>query len=170
MPISVTTLQLDEVCYIRLSVAQHAQPPRPGSAAMTAPMPHRPDHEVVIIGAGLSGIGMGIALSRAGLLDFVILERAGDIGGTWRDNTYPGIAVDIPAQAYQFSYELKPDWSRMFAGGREVKAYIDQCADRYDVRRTVLLNSEVRARTWDEDLGAWRLQVGEGELTARFVV
>jgi cation diffusion facilitator CzcD-associated flavoprotein CzcO len=61
--------------------------------------PSRPDHHVVVIGAGLSGIGMGIALRRAGLVDFVILERAGDIGGTWRDNTYPGIAVDVPAQA-----------------------------------------------------------------------
>ena len=81
-----------------------------------------PDHEVAIIGAGLSGLGMGAALRRAGIDDFVILERAGDVGGTWRDNTYPGIGVDIPTFAYQFSYELKPDWSRVFAKGAEVKA------------------------------------------------
>jgi cation diffusion facilitator CzcD-associated flavoprotein CzcO len=128
------------------------------------------DHEVAIIGAGLGGIGMAIALRRAGIEDFVLLERAGDIGGTWRDNTYPGIAVDIPAQAYQFSYELKPDWSRTFAGGHEVKAYIDQCADRYDLRGSIRLNSEVLERTWDEDLHAWRLRVADGDLTARFVI
>jgi cation diffusion facilitator CzcD-associated flavoprotein CzcO len=130
----------------------------------------RVDHQVAIIGAGLGGIGMAIALRRAGLEDFVVLERAGDIGGTWRDNTYPGIAVDIPAQAYQFSYELKPDWSRVFARGAEVKSYIDQCADHYDVRRFVRLGSEVRERIWDEAAHVWRLRVGEDELTARFVI
>ncbi len=129
-----------------------------------------PDHEVAIIGAGLGGIGMAIALIRAGIDDFVVLERACDIGGTWRDNTYPGIAVDIPAQAYQFSYELNPDWSRVFARGDEVKRYIDQCADRYTVRRFVRLNSEVLSRSWDDQAHFWRLSVPDGELTARFVV
>jgi cation diffusion facilitator CzcD-associated flavoprotein CzcO len=90
----------------------------------------QPDHHIAVIGAGLGGIGMGIALRRAGLEDFALYERADDIGGTWRDNTYPGIAVDIPAQAYQFSYELNPDWSRVFAPGAEVKAYVDHCAER----------------------------------------
>ena len=99
-----------------------------------------------------------------------MLERAGDIGGTWRDNTYPGIAVDIPAQAYQFSYELNPDWSRVFARGAEVKQYIDQCADRYDVRRFVRLNSEVLSRSWDEQAQSLAPAVPDGELTARFVI
>jgi cation diffusion facilitator CzcD-associated flavoprotein CzcO len=132
----------------------------------------RPDHEVAVIGAGLSGIGMGIALRRAGIEDFVILERAGDVGGTWRDNTYPGIGVDIPAQAYQFSYEFKPDWSRVFAKGAEVKAYVDQCTDAYGIRPHIRLRSEVLERTWDDDAGLWRLQVGPGgrALTARYVV
>ncbi len=134
----------------------------------------RPDFEVAIIGAGLGGIGTAIALGKEGIDDFVILERAGDIGGTWRDNTYPGIAVDIPAQAYQFSYELKPTWSRVFARGSEVKAYVDQCADNYYIRSHIRLNSEVMARTWDEANQLWRLKIGEGkdsqELTARFVV
>src|SRR5882672_5992880 len=101
------------------------------------------DFEVAVIGGGLSGIGMGIALRRAGITDFVILERASDIGGTWRDNTYPGIGVDVPAQAYQFSYELNPSWSRVFAPGSEVKAYVDRLADGYGIRAHVRLNSEV---------------------------
>ena len=137
---------------------------RPDAAAA------RPDHEVAIIGAGLGGIGMAVALRRAGIEDFVVLERAPDIGGTWRDNRYPGIAVDIPAQAYQFSWELNPDWSRVFAGGAEVKAYIDRCADRHHVRRFIRTSCEVRARIWDEAAHLWRLQIPGGELTARFVI
>ncbi|HZD67264.1 MAG TPA: NAD(P)/FAD-dependent oxidoreductase [Acidimicrobiales bacterium] len=128
------------------------------------------DHEVVVIGAGLGGIGMGIALARAGIDQFVILERADDIGGTWRDNTYPGVAVDIPAQAYQFSYRLNPDWRRTFARGWEVKAYIDRLADRYRVRPHVRLGAGVTERVWDEEAHLWRLHVGGGEVTARFVV
>jgi cation diffusion facilitator CzcD-associated flavoprotein CzcO len=130
----------------------------------------RPDHQVAIIGAGLSGIGAAIALKRQGIEDFVVLERASDIGGTWRDNTYPGIAVDIPAQAYQFSFALKPDWSRTFAPGAEVKAYIDGLADRYELHRSIRLNSEVRSRTWDEREHLWGLRTPAGEVTARFVV
>ena len=129
-----------------------------------------PDHEVAVIGAGLSGLGMGAALRRAGVEDFVILERAGDVGGTWRDNTYPGIGVDIPTFAYQFSYELKPDWSRVFAKGPEVKQYIDDHVEKYDLGRHLRFDSEVMARTWDEEHHLWRLRVNGGETTARFVV
>ncbi|REE96209.1 flavin-containing monooxygenase [Thermomonospora umbrina] len=131
----------------------------------------RPDAEIVIIGAGVSGLGMGIALRRAGIEDFVILERADDIGGTWRDNAYPGVAVDVPAQAYQFSFALNPRWSRVFAPGAEVKDYLDGLADRYDLRRHVRLSTEVTERVWDEDAGLWRLRLdGGGEIVARFVI
>ncbi|WP_269779818.1 flavin-containing monooxygenase [Mycobacterium intracellulare] len=124
----------------------------------------------MIIGAGISGIGAAIALRRAGIDDVVIFERADDIGGTWRDNTYPGVGVDVPAQGYQFSFELKPDWSRVFAKGAEVKSYVDHCADRYDIRPLVQLNSEVTAREWDEDHHLWRLTVAGRQRTARYVV
>src|SRR5919106_618932 len=110
-----------------------------------------PDHEVAIIGAGLSGLGMAAALRRAGIEDFVIFERAGDVGGTWRDNTYPGIGVDIPTFSYQFSYELNPDWSRVFARGAEVKAYVDAFVDRHGLGGRIRFESEVSARTWDAD-------------------
>jgi cation diffusion facilitator CzcD-associated flavoprotein CzcO len=129
-----------------------------------------PDFEVAIIGAGLSGIGMGAALRRAGIEDFVILERARDVGGTWRDNTYPGIGVDIPTFAYQFSYDLKPDWSRVFATGSEVKAYIDDYVVKYGIDAHVRFDSEVMARTWDSERSVWRLSVNGGEVSARFVV
>lgn len=131
-----------------------------------------PDHEVAIIGAGLSGIGMAAALRHAGIEDFVMLERAGEVGGTWRDNTYPGIGVDIPAFAYQFSYDVKPDWSRLFPAGEEVRGYIEGFVDRHAIRPHVVFGSEVTARTWDEGDHLWRLDVngGEREVTARFVV
>jgi len=129
-----------------------------------------PDHEVAIIGAGLSGLGMASALKRMNIQDFVIFERAGDVGGTWRDNTYPGIGVDIPVFAYQFSYELKPDWSRFFPKGEEVKAYVDDYTDKYAIRPHIRFNSEVRSRTWDEANHLWRLDVGGEEVTARFVI
>lgn len=125
---------------------------------------------MAVIGAGLSGLGMGASLRRAGIEDFVILERAADIGGTWRDNTYPGVAVDIPALAYQFTYAMKPDWSRVFAKGHEVKAYVDDFADRYGLRRFIRTGTEVLARTWDEDNRYWRLETPRGEITARFVI
>jgi cation diffusion facilitator CzcD-associated flavoprotein CzcO len=130
-----------------------------------------PDHEVAIIGAGLSGLGMGSALKRAGIEDFAIYERAADVGGTWRDNTYPGIGVDIPTFAYQFSYELKPDWSRVFARGAEVKQYVDDYVAKYGLRPHIEFNADVTARDWDEEEHIWRLTLnGEREVTARFVV
>jgi len=130
----------------------------------------KPDHEVAIIGAGFSGLGMAAALKRINLQDFVIFERADDVGGTWRDNTYPGIGVDIPAFAYQFSYELKPDWTRFFPKGEEVKGYIDNYTDKYGIRPHIRFNSEVRSRTWDEANHLWRLDVNGEEVTARFVI
>ncbi|MBJ7347239.1 MAG: NAD(P)/FAD-dependent oxidoreductase [Thermoleophilaceae bacterium] len=130
----------------------------------------KPDYEVAIIGAGFSGIGMAAALRRAGIVDFVIFERADDVGGTWRDNTYPGIGVDIPSFAYQFSYEMKSDWSRMFAKGAEVKSYIDDFVVKYHVDEHIRFNSEVLARTWDAQNHLWRLMVNGEEVTARFVV
>jgi cation diffusion facilitator CzcD-associated flavoprotein CzcO len=133
-------------------------------------IPEAPDFEVAIVGAGISGLGMGAALRHAGIDDFVIFERADDVGGTWRDNTYPGIGVDIPTFAYQFSYELKPDWSRFFAKGHEVKEYVDDYVAKYGLRPHIRLSSEVAARTWDEDAHLWRLNVNGDEVTARYVV
>ena len=132
--------------------------------------PAKPDHEVAIIGAGFSGLGMAAALLRENINDFVIFERAGDVGGTWRDNTYPGIGVDIPTFAYQFSYDLKPDWSRFFAKGHEVKSYIDDFTDKFRIRPHIRFNSEVRSRTWDEERHLWRLDVAGEEVTARHVI
>lgn len=132
--------------------------------------PPVPDHNVVIIGAGLSGIGVARDLLRAGVKDVAIFERASGVGGTWRDNTYPGIGVDIPAQAYQFREACNPDWSRFYAKGPEVLAYVERLADEFGVRQLIRFDSEVGERHWDDDADVWRLQVNGKEVTARFVV
>jgi cation diffusion facilitator CzcD-associated flavoprotein CzcO len=125
---------------------------------------------VVIVGAGFGGLGAGIALKRAGIEDFVILERAEDIGGTWRENTYPDIAVDVPSFSYQFSFEKNPGWSRVFAKGAEVKEYIDHCADKYGLRPHIRLNTEVTARGWDDETHTWRIRTNAHTITARYVI
>ena len=93
-------------------------------------MPDTDDRHVhiAIAGAGLSGIGMAIALKQDGIEDFVVLERADDLGGTWRDNTYPGCACDIPSVLYSFTEEQNPGWSRAFAGQAEIQAYVQEVA------------------------------------------
>jgi phytoene dehydrogenase-like protein len=116
-----------------------------------------PDYEIVIVGAGLAGLAMAVALLEAGIDAFVVLERASDIGGVWRDNTSPGVAVDIPSHAYQFDYFRKPDWSRTYPRGEEVKSYIDELADRYGLRPQIRLNSHVTRRCWGEDRHCWEL-------------
>jgi cation diffusion facilitator CzcD-associated flavoprotein CzcO len=129
------------------------------------------DHEVIIVGAGFAGIGAGIALKRAGIEDFVLLERADDIGGTWRDNSYPGLAVDIPSPTYSFAFEPRPNWSRLYARGPEIKAYADHCASKYGILPHVRLNSTVTAARFDEDADLWHVELAGGAtLTGRYLL
>ena len=89
-----------------------------------------PDHEVAIIGAGFSGIGAAIKVAEEGIEDFQVIEAGDGVGGAWHWNTYPGVAVDIPSPSYQFSFEQRSDWSRLYAPGDELKAYADDLADK----------------------------------------
>lgn len=130
----------------------------------------QPDHEVIVIGAGFSGIGAGIKLKQEGIEDFVILEKADNVGGTWRDNTYPGIAVDIPSFSYQFSFELNPRWSRVFAKGEEVQRYAEHCVDKYGLREHLRLGVKVDDVTFDEDNHIWLTRIGEKVMTSRFLI
>jgi cation diffusion facilitator CzcD-associated flavoprotein CzcO len=131
----------------------------------------KPDHEVVIVGAGFSGIGAGIMLDRAALGDYVIIEAADGAGGTWYWNTYPGIAVDIPSFSYQFSFEQSPNWSRTYARGHELRAYAEHCVDKYGLRPKIRFSTTVSAATFDEDQDLWRVELDSGEvLTARFLI
>ncbi|MDO9620814.1 MAG: NAD(P)-binding protein, partial [Moraxellaceae bacterium] len=86
---------------------------------------------MIIVGSGFSGIGMAIALKKAGRNNFLMLEKAADIGGTWRDNHYPGAACDVPSHMYSYSFEPNPRWSRMYSGQAEILDYMKHCARKY---------------------------------------
>lgn len=131
----------------------------------------KPDHEIAIIGGGFSGIGAAILLGKAGFEDFLMLEEGDGVGGAWHWNTYPGVAVDIPSFSYQFSFEQISGWSRVYAPGRELKAYADYCVDKYDIRRRTRLGSKVVSAAFDDETHLWRLETADGwSMTARFVV
>ena len=127
--------------------------------------------KLAIIGSGFAGLGMAIQLKKAGYDDFVILEKAGDLGGTWRDNLYPGCACDVPSHMYSFSYELNPGWSRMFAPQQEIWDYLRRCADKYDLKPHLRFGSTVDALEWDESDRHWRVTLTDGTvLTPKAVV
>lgn len=131
----------------------------------------KPDVTVAVIGAGFSGLGMAIRLQQAGIDDFVILEAAGEVGGTWRDSRYPGAAVDVPNHLYSYSFEQNPDWTRMFSNAQEIQQYILQVADKYNLRRKILFNTKVIEAHFDEASGLWQAKTQKGDiLRARFVV
>jgi cation diffusion facilitator CzcD-associated flavoprotein CzcO len=130
-----------------------------------------PDHLVVIVGAGFSGIGAAVKLDGAGVNDYLIIEAADAPGGTWHWNTYPGVAVDIPSFSYQFSFEMSPEWSRTYAHGRELKAYAEHCARKYRIRPKIRFNTKLLRAVLDDEQHLWRLHLDTGEqITARFLV
>jgi cation diffusion facilitator CzcD-associated flavoprotein CzcO len=133
--------------------------------------PEKTSPSIAIIGTGFAGLCMGIRLKQVGLDSFTILERAEAIGGTWRDNTYPGAACDVPSHLYSFSFEPNPRWTRQFAPQAEILDYLEHCTDKYGLRPHLRFNSPVTAARFDERAGGWLLQVGGGqELRADIVI
>ncbi|UVS77470.1 NAD(P)/FAD-dependent oxidoreductase [Actinokineospora sp. UTMC 2448] len=126
---------------------------------------------VVVVGTGFSGMGMAIQLRREGRDDFVVLEKAADFGGTWRDNTYPGCACDIQSHMYSFSFEQKSDWSRSFAPQPEIWAYMREVADKWGLRRHTRFHCEVAGARWDADEARWHVATKTGDTyVAQYVV
>lgn len=133
--------------------------------------PVQPEYEAAVVGAGFSGIGAAIKLDEGGVKDFVVIEDGDGVGGAWHWNTYPGIAVDIPSFSYQFSFDTRPDWSRVYAPGAELKAYAEDLVDKYGLRSRLRLNTRIVGATFDDDGHFWHLHTRDGEeITARFVV
>ncbi|GAA4304496.1 cation diffusion facilitator CzcD-associated flavoprotein CzcO [Actinomadura luteofluorescens] len=120
-------------------------------------------YKVVVIGTGFSGLGMAIGLKKAGVHDFVILEKADEVGGTWRENTYPGCACDIMSLLYSYSFEPKTDWSRMFPEQHELLAYIKDVVDKYELAQHIRFNAEVTATEYDDATDTWQVTVNGGE-------
>ncbi|MFF9376952.1 flavin-containing monooxygenase [Streptomyces griseoluteus] len=131
------------------------------------------EHEhvrVAVIGSGFGGLGAAVRLRREGITDFVVLERAGSVGGTWRDNSYPGCACDVPSHLYSFSFAPNPDWPRTFSGQEHIRAYLERVADDFGLRPHLRFDSEVKLMTWDEDELRWHIETASGSLTADVVV
>jgi cation diffusion facilitator CzcD-associated flavoprotein CzcO len=127
-------------------------------------------HRLAIVGTGFSGLGMAIRLRQEGEEDFVLLERANDIGGTWRDNTYPGCRCDVPSHLYSFSFAPNPNWSSTFSPQEEILDYLKDCAERFGVMPHVLFGTELESASWDDDEQLWRIETSEGPLTADIVI
>lgn len=126
---------------------------------------------IAIIGAGPGGICMAAKLKMAGIEDFVIYERADDLGGSWRDNDYPGIGVDIPATSYQYTFARNPSWTRLFPKGREVYSYHAGVAKQFGLYDHLQLNTNIVKQIWNEDESCWHLHRDTGEvLKAKFLV
>jgi cation diffusion facilitator CzcD-associated flavoprotein CzcO len=123
---------------------------------------------VVVIGAGMSGILAAIRLTEAGIDDVVIYEKADRLGGTWRENTYPGIACDVPSHLYSYSFAPNPDWSHRFAAGAEIQAYFEDVARRYGIDRLIRYGREITRCAWED--GRWRLTASDGATDAGDVV
>ncbi|REE95013.1 flavin-containing monooxygenase [Thermomonospora umbrina] len=130
----------------------------------------RSAYEIAIVGSGFGGIGMAIRLKRAGFHDLVVLEKADGPGGTWRDNTYPGAACDVPSHLYSFSFEPKTDWTRRFAEQPEILDYLRHCADKYGITPHCRFGTEVTEARFDEDTRLWRISTSRGEFTARVLI
>jgi cation diffusion facilitator CzcD-associated flavoprotein CzcO len=118
---------------------------------------------VAIVGTGFSGLCMAIELRQAGIEDFVLFERSEQLGGTWRDNVYPGCACDVPSHLYSYSFEPSTDWSRTFAPQHEIRAYLESCADKYDLRRKIRFGREIVEATFDEANAVWTIRARSGE-------
>src|SRR5438128_3360814 len=112
---------------------------------------------VAIVGAGASGLCMAIALKKAGIETFTIFEKSDGVGGTWRDNTYPGAGCDVPSHLYSFSFAPNPDWSHAFSLQPEILEYFEDCARRFDLLRHCRFETELESATFDEAAGVWRL-------------
>ncbi|GAA3739813.1 cation diffusion facilitator CzcD-associated flavoprotein CzcO [Spinactinospora alkalitolerans] len=125
---------------------------------------------VAAIGAGFGGLGLAVRLRQAGITDFTVLERADSVGGTWRDNTYPGCACDVPSHLYSFSFAPNPHWPRSFSGQPHIRAYLEEVTERHGLRPHLEFDSEVLEARWDAAAARWHVRTSRSELTCDVLV
>jgi len=131
-------------------------------------LPGHVDH--LIVGSGFAGICAAIKLAEDGETDYVVIEKADDVGGTWRDNTYPGACCDIPSQLYSFSFARNPEWSSSYSPQPEIQAYLQRVAREYGVIDRTVFDTELEQAVWDDDAQVWRCRTSSGEITARTLI
>ena len=130
-----------------------------------------PTHvRIAAVGAGFSGLALGMRLQEEGIDDFVILERSSDVGGTWRENTYPGCACDVPSHLYSFSFAPNPDWSRTYSEQPEIYDYIRRTASERGVLAYVRFGHDVQSSRWNEEEQRWEIETSAGAFTASYLV
>ncbi|MFE8008978.1 flavin-containing monooxygenase [Streptomyces sp. NPDC057418] len=125
---------------------------------------------VAVIGSGFGGLGAAVRLRREGITDFLVLERAGSVGGTWRDNSYPGCACDVPSHLYSFSFAPNPDWPRTFSGQEHIRAYLEHVADTFGLRPHLRFGHEVTMMRWDNDQLYWVIESANGSTVTADVI
>ncbi|MEO9270288.1 NAD(P)/FAD-dependent oxidoreductase [Serratia ureilytica] len=125
---------------------------------------------IAIIGTGFAGLCMAARLKQSGREDFVILERANSIGGTWRDNTYPGVACDVPSPLYSFSFRPNPEWSKLFSPGAEIYAYMKSVAYEEGLIPHIRFNTPVKHAAWDVNTESWQISTPNGEIKAKYLI
>ncbi len=126
---------------------------------------------IAIIGTGFGGLGLAIRLKQAGFEQFTLFEKAADVGGVWRDNTYPGAACDVPSHLYSFSFEQELGWKNRYGTSQEIYQYLRHCADKYDLRPHIKFNTEIASAEFDALQGIWHIQSTTGEqFEAEFLV
>lgn len=145
--------------------------PKPAPATKKISAPKDAEFQVAVIGAGFSGLCMAIQLKLAKINSFVVFEKADDIGGTWRDNLYPGCACDVPSHLYSYSFEPNPNWSRMFAPQQEIWDYLRACGEKYGVRPHMRFGAEIARCEFDTQNHYWKVTTTSGDsITAKIVV
>ncbi|MEA2190210.1 MAG: hypothetical protein QOI73_331 [Solirubrobacteraceae bacterium] len=125
---------------------------------------------IAIVGGGFAGLGMAIRLKQAGIEDFVVLERAGDVGGTWQANTYPGCQCDVPSHLYSYSFEPNPSWTRTYSRQPEIWAYLRRCSERHGLGPHLRLDHELTGATWDEGRRRWHVETTGGNVDASLLI
>ncbi|MFH6781430.1 MULTISPECIES: flavin-containing monooxygenase [Methylobacterium] len=138
-------------------------------APPAAPWPDKP-LDLLVIGAGFSGLAMAIRARQSGIENLLVVEKAGAVGGTWHENTYPGAACDIPAHLYALSFAPKPDWTRTYAGQPEIAAYLRDLVERFELGKHLSLATAVTGAVWDGTQSLWRVETDRGALEARVLV
>lgn len=124
----------------------------------------------LIVGAGFAGLCAAIKLAEDGETDYLVIEKAGDVGGTWRDNTYPGACCDVPSQLYSFSFARNPDWSSSYSPQPEIQAYLRRVADDHGLRRRIAFDTELEQAVWDDAAQRWHCRTTSGEVSAKVLV
>src|SRR5690606_21672245 len=126
--------------------------------------------KILIVGSGFGGLGMAIRLKQQGIHDFKIIERAAEVGGTWRDNTYPGVAWDVASHLYSFSFLNNPDWSRLCPQGAEIHRYLIQCCDQENIRPHIDFHTQLERASWNAKERIWEIQTSQGLYQAEILI